>query len=343
MNGYQRIKAALAGEMPDTTPIMLHNFMLAVREAGCTHRQFRSDPELAAQVFIQAIEKYGYDGMVIDFDTVTLAGAAGVPVETRDDGPANSHAGCLATLDEAARLAGIDIAQYEPVQQWLETVRRVKQYFGNEVYVRGNCDQAPFTLACALRTPQALMLDLCDEEAATQVEQLLEYCAGISRQFVRLMAQTGADMISNGDSAAGCEMISPKMYRRYALPGEQALAREAHAAGLPYTLHICGNATPILRAMLESEADALELDYKTDVREARETLHGKATFIGNVDPAGVLAFGTQHTVVEAVRDLLKVFGRTPGFILNAGCAISPATPEENLRAMIATARQCPRG
>ena len=34
MNGYQRIVAALRGERPDTTPVMLHNFMMAAREAG---------------------------------------------------------------------------------------------------------------------------------------------------------------------------------------------------------------------------------------------------------------------------------------------------------------------
>lgn len=36
MNGYQRIKAALPGEWPDQRPVMLHNFMMAAREAGLT-------------------------------------------------------------------------------------------------------------------------------------------------------------------------------------------------------------------------------------------------------------------------------------------------------------------
>jgi len=36
MNGYERITAALNDKKPDTTPIMLHNFMMAAREHGVT-------------------------------------------------------------------------------------------------------------------------------------------------------------------------------------------------------------------------------------------------------------------------------------------------------------------
>lgn len=39
MNGYERIKAALEGTMPDRRPVMLHNFMVATREAGYTMKQ----------------------------------------------------------------------------------------------------------------------------------------------------------------------------------------------------------------------------------------------------------------------------------------------------------------
>ena len=36
MTGYERIQAALSGKRADKTPIMLHNFMMAAREAGYT-------------------------------------------------------------------------------------------------------------------------------------------------------------------------------------------------------------------------------------------------------------------------------------------------------------------
>jgi len=90
--------------------------------------------------------------------------------------------------------------------------------------------------------------------------------------------------------------------------------------------------------MAATGADGLELDYKTDMRLARQRLDGKTTFIGNIDPSGVLAFGTPALVEKKTRELLEVFAGTPRFILNAGCAIPAETPSENLKAMIVAAR-----
>ena len=85
MNGYQRIMAALRGEPSDAIPIMLHNFMPAAREAGYSMRAYRENPAAIADTFIQAVERYGYDGIVVDVDTATLADAVGVPVDLPDD------------------------------------------------------------------------------------------------------------------------------------------------------------------------------------------------------------------------------------------------------------------
>jgi uroporphyrinogen decarboxylase len=145
-------------------------------------------------------------------------------------------------------------------------------------------------------------------------------------------------MVSNGDSPAGPAMISPAMYVEFALPGEQAAVREAHAHGLPYALHICGDTTLILPAMARSGADAVELDYKTDIVAAHDVLKETIAFIGNIDPSGVVARGDAPAVQSAVRRVLDRFADTPRFILNAGCAIPPSAPEANIRALIDTAR-----
>ena len=106
------------------------------------------------------------------------------------------------------------------------------------------------------------------------------------------MAATGAHMVSNGDSPAGPDLVSPRIYREFALPWEKHLADEAHRLGLPYALHICGRTDRILDDMLATGADALELDYKTDARLAHDRMKDRAVFIGNLDPSGVLALGT---------------------------------------------------
>jgi MtaA/CmuA family methyltransferase len=340
MTSRERIRAALAGTFPDATPIMLHNFLLAVKEAGVTHAQYRNDPVVIAHAHIQAIETYGHDGVLVDIDTSTLSGAVGVPVDFPEDMPARTHEPALASLEQVDDLPEKpDIAAYKHIQVWLESVRLLCKYFGDAKYIRGNCDQAAFSLACSMRTPAEFMMDLLDEDSAPRIERLLAYCCDAVRQFITLMTQTGADMVSNGDSTGGPAMISPAMYRKFALPWEKRIVETAHQAGVPYLLHICGNTDVILEAMLESGADGFELDYKTDMRKIRDIIGPKAVFCGNIDPSGVLAHGTPALVAEKTRELLTLYRDNPRFILNAGCAIPAETPPENLQAMIRTARE----
>ena len=170
-----------------------------------------------------------------------------------------------------------------------------------------------------------------------RIRELLDYCTEATCQFIGLMTQTGCDMVSNGDSTAGPEMISPEMYEQFALPYEQKVVDKAHRLKMPYALHICGNTDSILDKMLLTGADAFELDYKTNVDVVHKILKGRATFIGNIDPSGVLAMGTSALVRQKTTELLETY-KDPYFILNTGCAIPSNTPEENLRAMIETAR-----
>jgi MtaA/CmuA family methyltransferase len=339
MNGYQRIRAALRGEWVDTTPVMLHNFMLAAKEAGITMEQYRQNPDAIARCLTESVERYNLDGVLVDIDTATLAGALGVPVELPADQPALSHGARLKVLEEVDDLEPVDISRYSRVQVWLESVRLLSRHFRDEVFIRGNCDQCAFSLASMMRTPQEWMLDLMDENNHARAHRLLEHCAGATSQFLRLMAQTGAHMVSNGDSPAGPDMISPRLYRTFALPYEKMAVECAHGLGKPYALHICGNTNLILDDMAQSGADALELDFKTDMHLARKKLEGRVTFIGNLDPNGVLALGRPQIVEAGTRELLECFGGNPRFILNAGCAIPPTTPPENIRSMIQTARQ----
>jgi uroporphyrinogen decarboxylase len=344
VNGYRRIKAVLEGGRPDRVPVMLHNFLMAAREAGFTQRRFREDPGAIAESFIRAVETYGYDGILVDVDTVVLAEALGVPVDHPEEMPARPSGAMLASLAGVRDLGPADVGRHPRIQVWLEAVRRLAAHFRGEVFVRGNCDQAAFSLASMVRGPAEWMMDLLDPANRRDAQALLGHCAEAAVSFLRLMAATGADMVSNGDSPAGPDLISPALYAEFAQPSERRLVEEAHRLGLPYALHICGDTTRILEPMLATGADALELDYKTDVRTAREAMRGKAVFIGNIDPSGVLALGTPALVEAKTRELLDAWAGVPGFILNAGCAIPAETPPENLKAMIAAARSwAPRG
>ena len=330
--------AAFRGERPDSIPVMLNNFMMAAREAGVSMEEFRRDPGTLARCFIESVEKYRYDGIVIDVDTVTLAGAAGVPVDYPHDEPARISGRRINELNEIGELPPVDIRLNPRVLVWLEATAILKKHFQDEILIRGNCDQCPFTLAGMIRGMDDWMTDLLDPDREELVHRLLEYCTDLTLQFIRLMTATGAHMTSNGDSAAGPELVSPRIYRQFALPYEQRIAGCAHELGLPYVLHICGNTDRIITDMMATGSDGLELDYKTDIALAHEKMKHQTVFVGNIDPSGVLALGTPQLVEEATRNLLNTFSDTPRFVLNAGCAIPPITPPEKLRAMIRTAR-----
>jgi uroporphyrinogen decarboxylase len=224
------------------------------------------------------------------------------------------------------------------VQIWCEAVRLIKEHFGNEIYVRGNCDQAPFSLASMIRGTENWMVDFYTIEEKLVLE-LLDYCTEATTQFVKLMAQTGCDMVSNGDSPAGPEMIPADMYGKFAKPYVKKVVDSAHAAGVDYVLHICGNTDIIIDQMIETDADGLELDYKTDVNKAFDLMKDKCTLFGNIDPSGVLALGTPEIVREKTLGLLDIFSKTNRFVLNSGCALPSSTPEENIRMFIKTARE----
>jgi MtaA/CmuA family methyltransferase len=339
MNGTERCLAALRGKWPDKVPVILHNFQMAARADGITMGQFRRDPCVMADAFIHAVERYGYDGVIVDVDTVTLAEAAGVPVDLPEDAPARAHRGRLAGIREARDLAPVDLRTSERIGVWLEACSILVKHFGGEVAIRGNCDQCPYTLAAMIRGMDAWMAELLDPDIEEDLRLLLEHTTAITSQFLMLMADTGVAVLSNGDSPAGTDMISPRLYRSFALPYEQRIVATAHSLGKPYILHICGDTGPIVQDMIATGADGLEIDYKTDMELAHRQMRDRTAFIGNIDPSGVLALGTPAEVRTKTRELLELFADTPRFILNAGCALPPDTPAENLRAMITTARE----
>jgi MtaA/CmuA family methyltransferase len=337
MNGYERITAALKGERPDKVPVMLHNFLMAAREYGVTMEQYRNSPRVIADAFISSVEKYQYDGILVDIDTVTLAGAVGVHVDFPIDDAARSHGGNIADLNDVFSLKPPKVEDYKYIRIWLEAVRLLKEHFKDEIFIRGNCDQAPFSLASMMRGAQTWMLDLM-MGTEDQLTALLEYCTEATSQFIKLMAQTGCDMVSNGDSPAGPAMISAEMYEKYALPYEKRIADLAHREGLPYALHICGNTDIILELMKYTGSDAFELDYLTDINKIYDLLHDSVTFIGNIDPSGVIALGSVDDVKKKTLELLDIYRYSNRFILNAGCAIPSTTPPENIKTLIETAR-----
>jgi len=338
MTGLQRCQAVLAGEDPDQVPVVPQTFMFAAETAGIRVGDFAHNSEkmVEAQVISQA--KYGYDGCVIDFDDATLAEACGAKVIFRDYEPAIVDESELVVKDlrDVDKLKLPDPWKDGRLPVWLEATRLLKDRIGDHVFIMGRADQGPFSLACLLRGPQQFMMDLLDEENIEPIKQLIDYCRQACARFALAQKEAGAHATSIGDAFAGPSLISPAMYREFALEPQIRLAEEVQAAGIPFSIHICGNTNGIIADMGLTHARILEVDWKLDMAEARRVVPAPTVLMGNVNPCDPLVLGTPSDVDAAARKVIEATGGR-GLFLSSGCAMGRNTPPENMEALVAAA------
>jgi uroporphyrinogen-III decarboxylase len=117
------------------------------------------------------------------------------------------------------------------------------------------------------------------------------------------------------------------------------LVKELAGEGIFTVIHICGDTSRILGLLSKYDFCGFELDYKTDAVRAKSSVGSGHVLFGNIDPSGVIARGSPALVREKARQLIDLWKPGGLFVLNAGCAIPANTPEENLRALLAAARE----
>ncbi len=122
-------------------------------------------------------------------------------------------------------------------------------------------------------------------------------------------------------------------------PYEERLVKDLAADGIFVVIHICGDTSRILDMLAEYEPCGFELDYKTDAVKAKQTAGKHHVLFGNIDPSGVSGAGDGGAGSGSNPELISIWKPGGRFILNAGCAIPPTTPPENVRALIDTAKE----
>jgi len=339
MNSLERVQAVLAGKTPERVPVCLHNFMMAAREAGIPMERYRRDPEAIARTHLEAVEKYGHDCIMIDTDTTMLAEALGAQSECAPDEPGRIVSPAIRRLEEVDRLKLVNPETDGRIPALLEAVRILNRKVGHEIAIRGNADQAAFALACLVRGIEDFLMDLAGDPDNPLIGRLLDICHESHLAVHRALSKAGAHFTSLGDSLAGPDVVSPRMFNRFARPYEESLVKQLAAEGIFTVIHICGDTTKILDSLAQYDFCGFELDYKTDAARAKGSVGAGHVLVGNVDPSGVLARGTPAKVRETVRQLFAAWKPGAHFILNAGCALPASTPSENIRAFIEAARE----
>ena len=339
-NSIERTLRTLNFQPVDRVPVDLHNFMLTPKYLGVTDfADFYRDGEAMAEGQVKAWKRFGHDVLLVENGTAALAEACGVKVIYQEDSAPVASQPAISNLDEVDNLRVPDPYKDPLLSELLKSTRIVVDKIGDQAFVIGRGDQGPFSLACEIRGLSEFLLDLALGEELDKVHQLLEFCLDVSERYCLAQIEQGAHATSIGDSPSGPDLISPEYYREFAYPYVEKLAQRLKKRDIILAYHICGNATPIISDMVRSGADIIEIDQKSDQVAVKDVAIGKATLLGPVDPSGVMAFGTPELVEEKCFEALDNLSPGSGFILGPGCALPPITPDENIDAMIESAKK----
>ena len=337
MTGRELICAAIEGRPHPRVPVAQHNFTFCARQAGVTMEQYRRDPKLAARVLADAAYRFGYDCIIIDFDTCSLAEAMGATLAFPENEPAHVHTPPLRSLSQIRDLPIPDPYRDGRLPLWLETTRELRKIVGNDKAIMGRADQGPFGLLFQLRGHENMMMDVLDCSEA-EMRDALEICAQAGVRFAQAQMEAGADLTSIGDSACGESLISPAHYHLYGGPFQKRYKELLGKHCL--SLHICGKTNHIIEGMVQSGCEVLELDHCNDMERSLSIVNNRSCIFGNLDPSSVLCLGTRQSVLDASRQVLEYAkAKTWKFVLCPGCLANANVPPENILAMTEAAAQ----
>ena len=291
------------------------------------------NPELAAAVTLQPVERFDVDAAIIFADIVTPLVGVGMDVQIVEKvGPVID-----ATIRSESDLERL--RQLEPDQDvpyLLEALRLVRAALPEEKALIG-FSGAPFTLATYLveggpsrnyAITKAMMYGQPD-----LWHGLMNRLSDMIIAYLLAQASAGAQALQVFDSWIG--WLSRRDYVEYVFPYTGRILKAVKAGGVP-VIHFATGASGLNTVIKASGVDVVGLDWRVPLDEAWESL-GDVAVQGNLDPAVLLA--PPDVVREQTRDVLKRAGGRPGHIFNLGHGFLPQTPLDNIMHMIDCVRE----
>jgi len=136
-----------------------------------------------------------------------------------------------------------------------------------------------------------------------------------------------------------------EIFRQLALPAVKRAIELATSVGIPTHVHSCGPEKALVKIMAE-ETDLTIIDPleepplgDCDLAEIKRLYGDKVMLKGNLSTTGVMLKGSADDVRAAARKCIDAAAEGGGFILSTGDQLSRDTPDENMHAMIETARE----
>ena len=335
---------ALAKQPVSHTPVWL------MRQAGRYLPEYRAvraraggfldlckNTELATEVTLQPIDRFGLDAAILFSDILTVPDAMGLGLYFAEgEGPKFAR-----PLQNEADIAALQVPDMAKLRYVFDAVSSIRRALSGRVPLIGFAG-SPFTLAC-------YMVEGGGSKEFRQIKTLLYRRPDLLHRILNITAQAVTAYL-NEQIAAGAQAVQifdtwggllsdaafPKFSLAYMRQIIGGLTREYEGRRVPVILFTKGGGQ-WLELMAESGADALGLDWTVNLGRARQRVGSQVALQGNFDPAAL--FGTPESVRAEVRRILHSYGEGSGHVFNLGHGISQHTDPENVQALVDAVRE----
>jgi uroporphyrinogen decarboxylase len=292
-------------------------------------------PDLAAEVTLQPIRRYGFDAAILFSDILMLPWALGHGLEFKEgEGPV------LPKLRDEAAVAALDPARVaQRVAPIMETVRLVRsglvsEGFGDTTLI--GFAGAPFTVACYMiegggSKDFAAVRGMAYSQPAL-FQRLIDVLTEASIEYLSAQVIAGAEALMLFDSWAG--VLSPSLFRAHCVAPAARItaALKARHPGMP-VIGFPRLAGVMSRDYAATGVDGVGVDTGSDIGAVAAML--PARMQGNLDPLAVVAGGAAMAG-ETAAILAAMRGRP--FIFNLGHGIVPQTPPAHVATLLEQVR-----
>ena len=333
---------ALAGEVLDVPPIWM------MRQAGRYLPEYRATrekagdflslcytPDLAAEVTLQPIRRYGFDAAILFADILLIPDALGLDLWfVTGEGPRLST---VTTKKDFASLGGADDihGKLAPVY---ETVRILSRELPEETALIGFAG-APWTVATYMiagrGTPDQAPAHKLKAEDRALFEALIDRITDATIAYLSAQIDAGAEVVKLFDSWAGS--LKGQDFDDFALePARRIIAAlKSRHPDVPVISFPREAGERYVGFAQATGADCVALDNSVDAKWAAEHVQKDGCVQGNLAPEHMVTGGER--LVEETRRIVRTFSNGP-HIFNLGHGITPDADPENVQLMIDTVR-----
>lgn len=334
MTGRKIGQMAFELKKPPRVPVtLIGGGAWAVHKAGKTFAALKEDPAKIAEIFIQYYNQFEHDLLWTGSNFLNYPiSFLGCPIkDDSSDGPA-LQGSVLPSLEELNKLQIEKVKQNPIMQAIIRSHHLVADTIGKKTMIIPT-QWAPFTFASRILGTEATMMATINEQE--KLEKLIKFATELIWTLLESILEHEDIIGANfSDPAASGDLISPATFRKFAAPALQELVRRLKSKGKYAMIHICGDSSKILSAILEIAPHCFSLENKVDLRQAKKLLGGKVCVAGNISPTGSFLTGQPEEVVAEAKACLEAWGQDPGYILTVGCDFPKNVPLSNMLALM---------